>query len=234
MNKDQTFFTKYTIRVENLPGEDWRQIDGFDFYAVSNMGRIKRLFRESEEYAIIKGKQTTRIYYYEERLVTPFLNKDGYYVVTLIGLDGKKHSLRVNRLVAIAFVANPDPENQTQVNHLNEILTDNRAENLAWATPKENANWATRNIRVSKKLTGKKYGKYSDERRKAISAGVLAWGKNCKKVIAGDKTFKSAKAAAAYFGVNVHYLRKLLRGAKKMPKAYQDLNLRYAESEAVK
>lgn len=233
MNKqDQTFFNKYSISVENLPGEEWKKIEGLEFYEVSNLGRIKRLFRESEEYITVKGLKATRIYFYEEKLLNPTKNKEGYLRVNLTAVNGDKVNYFVHRLVGLAFCVNDDPETKTQINHKNEIRNDNRAINLEWVTPSENANYKNRNQNVSKKLKGKKYGHWSKERRANISAGVIASGAGCKPVITDDNYFKSVKVAAEYYGVKLRSMRNWLNGRTKMPKAYQDLNLRYAaESE---
>lgn len=69
-------------------------------------------------------------------------NNRGYLKVPLMD-SGSQKSVFVHRLVAKAFVSNDDPIKKTQVNHLNEDKTDNRATNLEWVTPSENVNYGT-------------------------------------------------------------------------------------------
>lgn len=84
-------------------------------------------------------------------LVAQHQGLGGYMRVTLAAGEGgswkRKRNVRVHRLVAEAFVANPDPERCTQVNHINEDKADNRAENLEWVTPSQNINHGTGNAR---------------------------------------------------------------------------------------
>lgn len=98
-------------------------------YLVSNMGNVKCLSRNHKEYVLMK----------------PTLDKRGYPRVDLYGVQ---RNAFVHRLVAQAFI--PNPENKRTVNHKNEVKTDNRVENLEWLTNAENHNYGTRNARVGK------------------------------------------------------------------------------------
>ena len=113
--------------------EIWRDIEGYEgLYQVSDQGRVKSLVR--------KGRKS-------ERILKPGVMHDGYVGVNLYS-GGKPKTLKVHRLVCEAFHENPD--NKPQVNHINEIKTDNRASNLEWCTRKQNINHGSRNERVAK------------------------------------------------------------------------------------
>ncbi len=79
---------------------------------------------------------------HSKRLGTPMkltlsrTNKDGGYLQTNMRINGKHTCVRIHRLVAEAFIPNPD--NKPEVNHINGIKTDNRVENLEWVNKSEN------------------------------------------------------------------------------------------------
>ena len=88
-----------------------------------------------------------RVWSYRRKIfLKPGLDRYGYQIVNLYK-DKKGKTTLVHQLVAKVFV--PNPENKPQCNHINEIKTDNRAENLEWVTAKENINHGTRNKRAS-------------------------------------------------------------------------------------
>lgn len=130
--------------------ELWKDIKGFEgLYQVSNLGRIKSLerFRKGKNDSLVTVK---------EKILKPQITRNGYYLIGLFKNSiGKWYS--VHRLVWLAFNG-PIPENM-QVNHINEIKTDNRLLNLNLMTAKENMNWGTRNERQAKKQINGKYSK---------------------------------------------------------------------------
>ena len=118
-----------------LEKEIWKDIPNYEGYQVSNLGRVKSLERID-----------ARGYRLKEKILKPKLVR-GYYQVCLFKQAIKKKYL-VHRLVWSAF--NGSIPEGLQVNHINEIKSDNRLENLNLMTPKENTNWGTRNARSAK------------------------------------------------------------------------------------
>ena len=110
--------------------EEWKKIEGFPRYSVSNLGRVKN----NETGYILK----------------PFKigNKGNQY--SAVDFYPKK-SVRVHRLVALHFVENPD--NKPEVNHKDGDHFNNKASNLEWVTGSENC-WHAYNILNKKRLAG--------------------------------------------------------------------------------
>lgn len=121
-----------------LPKQCWKDIPGFEGkYQVSNTGRIRSLnYRRTGKTRVLK--QAT--------------NKDGYKVIGLIK-NGKYKTYFIHRLVALAFI--PNPNNYPMINHKDENKTNNTVENLEWMSHKDNCNYGTRNKRVSEGMKGK-------------------------------------------------------------------------------
>ena len=127
--------------------EIWKSINNYPNYEISNLGRIKSLERYVKH-----SKKGLRIVK-EKILKTPIRN--GYFYIELYDINGisKKHN--IHRLLAVAFIPNPD--NLPIVEHLNDIKTDIRLENLVWSTLKSNSNRCVLNNRDNP-TTGEKHG----------------------------------------------------------------------------
>ncbi len=109
--------------------EVWKDIAGYEgIYKVSNLGNIKS-FR--------KNKET---------VLKPYTTSQGYKQARLFK-DGKSKGFFVHRLVAQAFL--PNPESLPCINHKNEVKDDNRLENLEWCSYKYNSNYGTSKQRIS-------------------------------------------------------------------------------------
>ena len=136
-------YKKIIIGDNDMTKEIWRDIEGYEgYYQVSDQGRVKSLGRKWRK---------------SERILKPVVSHDGYVVVNLYA-GGKPKMHKVHRLVCQSFHDNPD--NKPQVNHINEIKTDNRACNLEWCTCKQNVNHGTRTER-SAKARSKPVGQYT-------------------------------------------------------------------------
>jgi hypothetical protein len=138
------------------------------------------------------------------RLLKLVDNHCGYQMLNtrLGGRCGKAYSLRVHRLVAEAFIPNPD--NKPQVNHIDGDKCNNRVSNLGWVTAKENSRHAwDSGLQVSIKGSSQSQSK--------LTEGIVQYAREVYKPY--DKTF-GIRALARQFGVAHSVLGNAINGLK--------------------
>lgn len=107
--------------------EIWKDIIDYEnLYQVSNYGRVKSLRRK-----VFNGKD---FYYKEERILKA--NTDGRYLCLTLVKNGRRKSFKIHRLVAEAFI--PNPNNYPEVNHKDENKLNNCVNNLEWCSRRYN------------------------------------------------------------------------------------------------
>ena len=173
--------------------EQWKDVKGYEeYYQVSNTGKIKSI-----KY---------------EKLLKPKLTKYGYREVGL-SKNGESKYFKVHRLVAFAFVENPNTEYFNQVNHKDEDKTNNAYTNLEWCDCKYNINYGTgheravANIDYKQKILNTDWDKMREKMYKPViqkeKSGVVV------------KTYQSAKHAGAELGINQWNIGLCCRGKQK-------------------
>ena len=168
--------------------EIWRDIDGYKgLYQVSNKGRVKSLKW---------GK---------ERILRPGTNRLGYMFVCLYH-DNMKKTVKLHRLVAQAFIPNPD--NLPEINHRDENKKNNCVENLEWCDRIYNLNYGTRNERI----TGRP------------SIPIIQYSKDGVFI----KEWPSSREVERVLGINNSHINACCRGKQKS--AY-DFIWRYKEKD---
>lgn len=126
------------LSLEDLEGEEWKQIPHFPLYEISNYSRIKSHARIDRKLPIIMLTSISR----------------GYYFIELKHESGKLITKGVHRLMAETFL--PNSNNYPQVNHKDENKKHNLIDNLEWCTSLYNMNYGTRNARAGIKLRQRK------------------------------------------------------------------------------
>jgi hypothetical protein len=178
------------IQPECLENEIWKDIEGYEgVYKVSNLGRVKSLMR---------------VKYVREKILKPVINNNGYLRIFICGKP-KNRNCAIHRLVAKAFI--PNPENKPQVNHKDGDKSNNKIENLEWCNGSENVCHAFENgLRVA--IKGKKhpnFGKYLSD-------------SNTAKIVLDTQTgvfYGSAKELALFIGMDYNALLRRLNGRYK-------------------
>lgn len=127
----------------DISGEEWRAVVGYEgLYEISSFGRVRSLPR-----TVNRGGRAMQIAGLPMRLKT---NRCGYLYVN-ISKGGKQIAIGVHRLVADAFI--PNPEGKPEVNHLDNDTGNPMVDNLAWATRAENMAHAASQVRLRGHLT---------------------------------------------------------------------------------
>lgn len=155
--------------------ENWRPVNGFEGkYEVSDCGNVRSL---------LDCHLNPKL---EKMELCKFKNTMGYYEV-ILWKDSKPFHKLVSRLVAEAFLDNPD--DLPVVNHKDENPENNRVENLEWCTQKYNCNYGTRNSRII---------------QTRVSNGCSNMPKKiyCIDGNGNRKDFDSISDAGRYFGAN--------------------------------
>ena len=163
--------------------EQWKSIPDYTsnpIYQVSTLGRVKRITRNGVH------------------ILKPFSKHDYLY----IGLckNGKQKHFRLNRLVAEAFIPNPD--NLPTVNHKDENKLNNNVYNLEWSTVKDNDNFGTRNIRMANSKKKSPITQY-DMTGKIVTI------------------YPGIKDAQIITGINRNCIREVCKGTRKSAGGYK-------------
>ena len=149
------------IKEISLQGEEWKEVVGFEGkYVVSSFGRVAAL-----SFPITAGSLH---YCRRPHLMSTRQNSNGYIMLSLSLGRNRIKSVYVHRLVANAFLPNPD--NLPHINHKDEDKTNNMKSNLEWCTVRYNVNYGT-----------------AIERRKKTWKSL---SHNCKRVAMLDDTGK--------------------------------------------
>ena len=195
-----------TFKGKRLYKEVWKPIikGQNGKHEVSNKGRIRSLnYKKLGITKVLKLSKDTMGYYY----IMLYINK-------------KNKAFRVHRLVAEAFIPNPD--NKPCVDHINTIRTDNQVQNLRWVTQKENCNNEISLKHQSKSQKGKKI---SEEHKKKLREGAP----NCKKVLCVETgiIYSSTREAERRTGIYHNEICAVCKGKRKTTKGY---SWKYVES----
>ena len=171
--------------------EIWKDIAGYEGkYQVSNLGRVRSLPRTFLD--VNRRKQMFR-----GRVLKQMMRKNGYMVVTFYE-SGKFHQMMVHRLVADAFI--PNPNNLPLINHKDEDKTNNRVDNLEWCSAQYNNTY--NNIHYRSK----------EKRRKAVIQMTLD-----DEFVA---EYESVSEAARQTGFRSSSISAACRGEKKTKQSY--------------
>ncbi len=159
-----------------------------------------------------------------ERCLTPKMSLG--YLRVVLSVDGVAKNYSVHRLVALAFI--PNPENKPTVNHINEMKTDNYVGNLEWAThleqnihgtriarAMEHTDWKARNEKIDYKQVAAKHNYY--EINRAQMKSVIQMDLNNTPIA----RFDGISQAARTLGIRPSHICCCLKGRRKTCAGYK-------------
>jgi len=131
-----------------MVNEVWKDIKGYEgLYQVSNYGKVKSLKRK-----VYSGKNRFRWHY--ERIMSNKKNNGNGYIVVSLNKNGRSQNKYVHRLVAEAFIENPN--NLKYINHKDETKSNNNVKNLEWCTAEYNCKYNDRHKKIGLKMINNK------------------------------------------------------------------------------
>lgn len=182
--------------------EIWKDIEGFEgYYQVSNFGNVRSLDR------YVKNPYGT-LSLRKRKINKQRYDKDGYKQVNL-SKDGKNKYYFVHRLVAQAFL--PNPNNYPIINHIDEVKDNNCVDNLEWCTVKYNTNYGNCPQNISNGLKGKHIN------RPDHSKPVLQYTKSGEFV----SEYPSLSEAHRKIGIPYQNISSCCNGKSKTAKGYK-------------
>lgn len=188
------------MRKEVFIDEEWKPIEGFPRYEISNKGRVKSFTNPKKP-----------------KILRPHQLKNGYLLVHLAKGEergsNETECVRIHKLVADAFI--PNPQNKCHVQHTNQDRTDNRVENLKWVTREEsNADPITKANRMAA----------VPQRIEKISRPVLVYDEDLNLLSAFTSTAETARKLNLQQGNIVNVCSGSLKHYKHLIFSYTPLN----------
>jgi hypothetical protein len=120
--------------------ENWKPVKGYEgIYEVSDLGRVRSIDR-------VVADSRGCVHPVKGRIMKTGLHYKGYVRLMLSNGQEREHGHFVHRLVAEAFIPNPD--GLPEVNHKDENKANNRADNLEWCTHRANSQYGSRGARI--------------------------------------------------------------------------------------
>lgn len=178
--------------------EVWKDIKGYEgYYQVSSLGRIRSVDRE-----IVDKNGVKKLIH--GKIMQHVFNSDGYPSITLC-CNGADKRLKIHRLVALAFL--PNPGNLPEVSHLDETRTNNRIDNLAWSSHKDNLNMPLFKERNA-------FSRLKGKNGRAIPV-------ECEGVI-----FETGTECAKFYGIKQNTMLHWLACPEKMPVEWKEKGLK--------